>query len=81
MVAIPEAARELGMSRQTLWRHINRGHLMAKKIGRDYLIERTELARFDAERRKGPGRPPKVTEYVIRPSHRLVAEAHASYDA
>jgi excisionase family DNA binding protein len=58
-VLIPKAAEELGISRQTLWRHVKRGHLKAKKVGRDYVIERADLAAFEATRQKEPGRPPK----------------------
>lgn len=54
---IPEAAQMLGMSRQTLWRHVKRGHLEAEKVGRDYVIKRAKLEAFDAERQKTPGRP------------------------
>lgn len=59
VVLIPEAARTLGMSRQTLWRHVDRGHLKAEKLGRDYVIRRDDLAAFQAERQKAPGRPRK----------------------
>jgi len=58
----------LGISRQTLWRHINRGHLKATKVARDFLIDEDDLAAFDAERQKGPGRPPKV-EYPEAGEH------------
>jgi excisionase family DNA binding protein len=61
VVLIPEAARMLGVSRQTLWRHIDRGHLPAKKMGRDYVIKRVDLVAFEAERQKAPGRPRKPT--------------------
>jgi excisionase family DNA binding protein len=59
-VLIPEAAQELGISRQTLWRHVRRGHLPATKVGRDYAILRADLDAFEAQRQKTPGRPPKV---------------------
>lgn len=61
MVLIPEAAKLLGMSRQTLWRHVDRGHLPARRLGRDYVIRRVDLEAFEAERQKTPGRPRKPT--------------------
>lgn len=56
---IPVAAKEIGVSRQTLWRYVSNGRLPAKKVGRDFMIRREDLAAFDAAR-KPAGRPRKA---------------------
>lgn len=50
------AARELGVSHVTAWRHIQAGKLKARKVGPIYLIKRRDLDAFIATRR-GVGRP------------------------
>jgi excisionase family DNA binding protein len=58
-VLIPVAAKELGISRQTLWRYVSKDHrIPAEKVGRDYVIRREDLEAFKATR-KPPGRPRK----------------------
>lgn len=57
-VLIPVAAKELGVSRQTLWRHVDAGRLPAERIGRDFVIKRSDLDAFKANR-KPAGRPRK----------------------
>lgn len=87
VVLIPEAAKQLGISRQTLWRHVAAGRLPATKVGRDYVIRRADLAAFDAARQKTPGRPrkPKTVEYRAPGDHgvtgRLMAAERPEYDA
>lgn len=57
-VLIPVAAKELGVSRQTLWRYVTHDRLPAEKVGRDYVIRREDLDEFKANR-KPAGRPRK----------------------
>lgn len=52
----PEAAALLGVQPNTVTHYIKRGLLKAKKRGRDYWIEQTEVERYQAERRTA-GRP------------------------
>jgi excisionase family DNA binding protein len=59
-VLLPDAARELNLSRAVLWRHVKAGRLPAQRLGRLYVIRRADLATFQKNRRK-PGRPPKDT--------------------
>ena len=49
-----QTAKELGVSPRRVRQYIERGRLKAKKIGRDYLIDRRSLAAF---RPLPPGRP------------------------
>lgn len=53
-----EAATVLDVQPKTVTRYIERGLIVAKKFGRDYLIASEELERFKRERRK-PGKPRK----------------------
>ena len=54
-----EAAQELGVEPRTVTAHVQRGVIAAKKIAGTYFIERVELERYKAQRRK-VGRPLKV---------------------
>jgi len=53
-----EAAARLGLLRNSVFRHIQRGTISAEKHGRDLFITEAELARFESSRRR-PGRPPE----------------------
>ncbi len=55
-MALTQAARELGITRAVLWRHVKAGHIAAQQIGRFYVIAEAEVERFRLERRP-PGRP------------------------
>jgi excisionase family DNA binding protein len=55
-VVLSAAARELGVSHVTIWRHVQAGKLKARKVGPIYLVKRADLDAFKAARR-GPGRP------------------------
>ena len=54
------AARELGMSQWAVLKAMQRGVLPAHKIGRTWVINRTDLERFKALPRK-PGPKPRPT--------------------
>jgi hypothetical protein len=56
LLTIPQAAREIGMSRFVLWRHVKHGHLATEKAGPHVLIDADELAKFRSQKRR-PGRP------------------------
>lgn len=47
---VSEAAEALGITRQTIYRYLNSRQINAEKIGRETLIEKTEIARFKENR-------------------------------
>ena len=47
-----EVADRLRVSRLTVWRYVNAGHLPAYKFGRDLRIKKSELEVFIESRRK-----------------------------
>lgn len=51
MLTIPQAAREIGMSRVVLWRHVKKGRIPTVESGPYILIDADELARFNAQPR------------------------------
>lgn len=55
---LSQAARELGVSHVTVWRHVQAERLKAEKVGTIYLIAADDLEAFKANRKK-PGRPRK----------------------
>ena len=60
MLTIPQAAKEIGMSRVVLWRHVKKGHIPVEEAGPYVLIDAEDLARFKAQDRKAgwpAGRP------------------------
>jgi len=56
VMTVTEAAATLGLRPGTVRRHIAKGLIAAVKAGRDWSIERSEVGRFQRERRKA-GRP------------------------
>ena len=56
LLTIPEASKEIGMSRVVLWRHVKKGTLPSVGTERVRLIDADELERFHAQERK-PGWP------------------------
>lgn len=56
MLTIPQAAREIGMTRAVLWRHVKRGRIPTVDAGPYQLIDADDLAVFKATERK-PGWP------------------------
>lgn len=55
LLTAPQAAQELGYSIQHTRLLIRQGRLKAQKLGRDWVIERTELSFFQDVIRKGSG--------------------------
>jgi len=58
-ITVQQAAERLGLTRWRVYQFIHGGRLAAIKLGRDFLIEPGELARFAAIPRK-TGQPRKV---------------------
>lgn len=44
--SVPEVAKILGVSRIAIFRRIKKGEIQAERIGRNYAIESSELARI-----------------------------------
>lgn len=61
MLTTTEAADRLGIKARSVVQLIRRGLLKAEKKGRDYLIEDSEVARYEHERRP-QHRPKKAKE-------------------
>lgn len=55
-MTLTEAARVLGLSRNTLQIQAQRGKLRATKHGRDWWVEQTEVERYAAEVKKEGGK-------------------------
>ena len=58
-VVLSAAAKELGMSHVSVWRHVQSGKLPARKVGPIYLVKRRDLEEFKAKQRP-IGRPRKT---------------------
>ena len=58
VVGTKEAAKRLGVSVRRVQAMIAQGIIAARKLGRDWVIEQSDLQRVIAKDRK-PGRPPK----------------------
>lgn len=50
LLTTPQAAREIGVSRQYAFALIRLGLLPARRVGRGYVIARADLARFKRKR-------------------------------
>lgn len=63
-VVLSEAARELGLSHVSVWRHVDSGKLKARKVGPIWLIKRADLEAFKQLRRPigRPRRPRPAAE-------------------
>ena len=66
LMTVGTVAERLGLSEQSVRKHIRSGNLTATKFGAAYLIEVGDLRRFAAIRRKA-GRPPKACPTCHRP--------------
>lgn len=69
VLSLEDAARELGISRATLYRWIARNKLTVIKLGKTPVILRSEVGRLQKigakrkyQRRKAPGQIPKVLQ-------------------
>ncbi len=59
-LTIPQAAKALGITRQTVWGAIQKGRIKALRFGHVSLVPRTALDEYVATKSKG-GRPKKKT--------------------
>lgn len=59
LMTLREAARQLGITADTLRAQIRRDRLRANKLGRDWLVEGAEVRRY---RRDSLGRPGRRTK-------------------
>lgn len=64
LISVNHVAAELGLSRETVERHIRLGNLPSVRIGRRILVERAELDSFIASRRQPGKRAVESTERV-----------------
>ena len=53
LLTLIQAAERLGVTAATLRAQIHRGKLKAAKLGRDWLVEATEVERYRQESQKG----------------------------
>lgn len=56
-VSLPEAATELGVNPATLRQQVHNGALAARKIGRNWIVDRAEVERYRRENLGNVGRP------------------------
>ncbi len=56
LLTTKDAAEKLGVSVRRVQALINNGNLPAQKLGRDYVIQESDL---DLVKNRKPGRPPK----------------------
>jgi excisionase family DNA binding protein len=59
LVTLRGAAEQLGITADTLRAQIRKGRLRARKLGRDWLVEATEVRRYRRDSLGHPGRPAK----------------------
>jgi excisionase family DNA binding protein len=57
LLTLKEAATRLGITADTLRAQIRRGRLRATKLGRDWLVEVAEVARYERVSLGRAGRP------------------------
>jgi excisionase family DNA binding protein len=60
LLTLGQAAAQLGITADTLRAQIRKGRLRATKLGRDWLVEAGEVARYRRFSLGHPGRPPRV---------------------
>ena len=62
LITTKSAAEILGVTPVRVRQLIQQGQLAAEKHGRDYLLHKEEVHRFNRHGRRPSGRPPKITE-------------------
>lgn len=55
-IALSEAARRLGVSRVTVWRMVQRGELVAYKIGGRWITTEADVKRYVEQARNVPAK-------------------------
>lgn len=66
-----EAAARLGMSAGTLRAQIHRGRLVARKLGRDWVVDNNALSAYEREVRR---KPPSDRKLRINEGNRMDPE-------
>ena len=61
MLTLTQAAKLLGLARQTIWDAVKRGRIKARKIGHVSLVSRSSVERYRTTRKR-TGRPPKKSK-------------------
>lgn len=51
LLSIPQVAEATGTTRQAVWRNVQRGSLMALKVGNRYIVPYSELVRMQQRRK------------------------------
>jgi len=59
LLTLREAAAKLGITADTLRAQIRKGRLRATKLGRDWVVEADEVARYERTSLGRHGRPPR----------------------
>ena len=57
LLTLPIAAEQLGIASDTLRAQIRRKRLRAERLGRDWVVEEREVARYRRDSLGKPGRP------------------------
>ena len=52
LLDVPEAARQMELRPETVYRYFNQGLLQPTRFGRAVFVDVAEIARYNAERRK-----------------------------
>ena len=57
LLTVTQAARLLGLTRQTIWEAVKKGRIKSQRVGHVSLIPRSSLQQYKSSRK--PGRPRK----------------------
>jgi excisionase family DNA binding protein len=60
LLTLKQAAKQLGITADTLRAQIRRERLRATKLGRDWLVEGAEVTRYERDSLGRPGRPSQL---------------------
>jgi excisionase family DNA binding protein len=66
LLTLREAAAQLGITADTLRAQIRRGRLRATKLGRDWVVEAAEVARYERTSLGRQGRPARGSRAAER---------------
>ena len=69
LLTLRDAAARLGITADTLRAQIRRRRLRATKLGRDWLVEEAEVARYERTSLGRAGRPAVTTRSTDGPGH------------
>lgn len=64
LLTLKQAAKELGITSDTLRAQIRKGRLAGAKLGRDWLVDRLEVDRYEQISLGRPGRPKRPNSSV-----------------